>query len=56
VAKDAKTTNERKEENVEYLKSGLQRNIVTLEQNIKTAKEYQNNVIRLFIQHQKPGP
>jgi hypothetical protein len=41
---------------LEYVKAELQRNIVTLEHNIKTSKEYQNNFIRLFIQHRKPGP
>ena len=34
---------------LEYVKSELQRNIFTLEQNIKISKEYQNNLIRLFI-------
>ena len=34
---------------LEYVRSELQRNIVTLEQNIKISKEYQNNFIRLFI-------
>ena len=34
---------------VEYVKSELQRNIVTLEQNIKISSEYKNNFIRLFV-------
>ena len=34
---------------LEYVKSELQRNIVTLEQNVKISKEYKNNFIRLFI-------
>ena len=34
---------------VEYVKAKLQRNIFTLEQNIKISKEYKNNFIRLFI-------
>ena len=34
---------------LEYVKLELQRNIVTLEQNIKISQEYKNNFIRLFI-------
>ena len=34
---------------LEYVKSKLQRNIITLEQNTKISKEYKHNFIRLFI-------
>ena len=48
---DTKATNGRKERRkmLEYVESELRRNIVTLEQNIKISKEYENNFIRLFI-------
>ena len=38
-----------KEGNMEYVKSELQRNINTLEQNAKISREYKNNFIKLFI-------
>lgn len=34
---------------LEYVKAELQRNIITLEQNIKISNEYKNNFIRLLI-------
>ena len=34
---------------LEYVKAELQRNIITLEQNIKISNEYKNNFIRLFV-------
>ena len=34
---------------MEYVKSELQRNINTLEQDAKISREYKNNFIKLFI-------